>query len=1090
MLPIRSSSSESLYSDADVSDSSTLSSSVTSSVTEVSASSSLSSTTNSRNKPVKVMHININGLRDKVDVLYTEAKRYDIVAVTETKLNDGVDTSDLRMSGFQDPIRKDRTEDSGGGIAVYMKEGITAARRNDLELNDLESIWLNITCYQHKFLLGTVYRPPNSLAYRWNILRSMLDEAEPNLFNKMLLVGDLNDDLLPGLPCPLLNIIESYELHQFISEPTRVTPTSATLLDPIISNCPDMIRKAGVIMPFSSDHHGTFAQLQFKVPHQKCYKKTVWKYDNVNFDGLKQDLASTDWGTLFINDDIDITTTNVTDHILKLCDKHIPHKEILVRPSDPPWLTTDVKRLIRKRNRLHKKAKEKNTENHWANFRGCRNDVIQLVRDTKKEFLKKQAQKLADRNLTTRQWWSVVKALTKAENNSYTIPALVNDEGEIVTKPEDKANVLNSFFTSQSILHDENIPSPSFDPVTNVHLDEIIITENEVKTVLSKLNPSKAMGPDKINPRVLKECAEVLCTPLCNMFNLSLQQQKVPRLWKHAFVSAIYKKVEKNQPINYRPISLLSCIAKVMEKCVFICVYSHLTRNSLITRFQSGFQPGDNTVNQLIDVYDTICQGLDEGKEVRAVFCDIQKAFDRVWHRGLIAKLKGYGIRGQLLNWFEDYLANRSQSVVLDGHKSTSMNVCAGVPQGSILGPLLFIVYINDIVRNIVSSIRLFADDTAIYLVVENPVRAAEVMNSDLQKIHSWAEKWLVNFSAPKTKSMIFTRHRNTIHHPPLSFNNVQIDEVDNHKHLGLILSKDGSWSAQVNAMYSKANRALNILRKMKRLLDRKTLYRLYCTQVCPLLEYADCVWININKEQADKLESINLEAARIITGAPRGTRHNLLYEESGLELLSERRRKHQLTLYFKIKKGLAPAYLSVRARVPPYQPHPHRLRNVDNDDIMSTNTVSYKHSFFHSSIREWNSLSPSVRDLNQSVQAFKNSLNRNRKKPPDHYLQIVVDRATQIIHANMRTQSSNLNYHLFERYLKDDSACNCGAPVEDAIHFFKQCPLYRDLRNEIFGIHVPSLNEILCGSLNDNTEKNIQLFTKVQQYIKRSERF
>ena len=159
-------------------------------------------------------------------------------------------------------------------------------------------------------------------------------------------------------------------------------------------------------------------------------------------------------------------------------------------------------------------------------------------------------------------------------------------------------------------------------------------------------------------------------------------------------------------------------------------------------------------------------------------------------------------------------------------------------------------IYINDIVRNIVFSIHLFADDTAIYLVVENPVRAAEVMNSDLQKIHSWAEKWLVNFSAPKTKSMVFTRHRNVIHHPPLSFNNVQIDEVDNHKHLGLILSKDGSWRAQVNTMYSKVNRALNILRKMKCVLDRKTLYRLYCTQVRPLLEYADCVWTKLTKSK------------------------------------------------------------------------------------------------------------------------------------------------------------------------------------------------------------------------------------------------
>ena len=596
------------------------------------------------------------------------------------------------------------------------------------------------------------------------------------------------------------------------------------------------------------------------------------------------------------------------------------------------------------------------------------------------------------------------------------------------------------------------------------------------------------MGPDHVNPKVLKECADELTKPLFLLFNGSLRQCKFPDCWKVAFVTAIHKKDDKCIPSHYRPISLLSCISKVMEKCVFIAVYQHLKDNHLITPYQSGFQPGDNTVNQLIDIYDTICQSLDDGKEVRAVFCDIQKAFDRVWHKGLLEKLKGYGIQGDLHKWFQDYLTNRRQCVVLDGCKSTMKPMNAGVPQGSILGPMLFILYINDIITDIVCHIRLFADDTTLYLIVENPEESARIINSDLEKISTWAKNWLVKFSPPKTKSITFSRLRNRPVHPPLVFDNTAIDEEENHKHLGVVLSHDGTWTAQVNSMVCRGNKALNVLRKLKRVLDRKTLYRLYCSQVRPLLEYADCVWVNLTQELVEKLEELNREAARLIIGAPRGTRHCLLYKESGLEKLEDRRRKHKLTLYFKMKKELVPPYLSLRARVPPYQPHGHYLRNREDDNVMQTNTSSYKNSFIHSTIRDWNSLPARYRDLNQDVATFKSKLNSDKPKVPEYYFTGL--RKYQMIHANMRTQSTNLNFHLYERYLSDDCSCECGAVVEDPSHYLRECVRYRAIRTEIFGHHVPCINDLLFGSNSLNTDQNKELFLKVLDFIAQSKRF
>ena len=234
-------------------------------------------------------------------------------------------------------------------------------------------------------------------------------------------------------------------------------------------------------------------------------------------------------------------------------------------------------------------------------------------------------------------------------------------------------------------------------------------------------------------------------------------------------------------------------------------VFNFFRDNNVITTLQWGLVPGDSTVNQLIDIYNTFCKTLDEGKEVRAIFCDISKAFDRVWHKGLLFKLKSAGVTGSLLTWFSDYLNDRKQRVVLPGASSSWTSVKAGVPQGSILGPLLFLLYINDIVEDINSSIRRFADDTSLYIIVDNPFQAAEQLNSDLQKIYHWAAKWLVTFNPGKSESILLSRKHNKPFHPPVLMDQSQITEVESHKHLGVIFSNDCTWHENLEFIKSKA---------------------------------------------------------------------------------------------------------------------------------------------------------------------------------------------------------------------------------------------------------------------------------------------
>ena len=287
-------------------------------------------------------------------------------------------------------------------------------------------------------------------------------------------------------------------------------------------------------------------------------------------------------------------------------------------------------------------------------------------------------------------------------------------------------------------------------------LDLIILNSIEVKSVLKSLASGKASGPNGLNNRILKELSKELAQPLCNFFNFSFDKGVLPSSYKEANVCPIHKKDERSLVNNYRPISLLNAEVKVFERLIFKHLFNHLQENSFLTSLLSDFMPGDSTVNQLT-LYNIFCQALDANREIRVVFCD-SKAFDRVWHAGLLRKLEAAGVTGKLLNWFKNYLFDRRQRVILPGVNSDWSKIFAGVPQGSILGPLPFIVFTNDIVNENGSCIRLFADDISLFIIADDPVASAERLNADLIKILQWAETWLVTFNPNKTESLIISQ--------------------------------------------------------------------------------------------------------------------------------------------------------------------------------------------------------------------------------------------------------------------------------------------------------------------------------------------
>lgn len=333
------------------------------------------------------------------------------------------------------------------------------------------------------------------------------------------------------------------------------------------------------------------------------------------------------------------------------------------------------------------------------------------------------------------------------------------ENGDLVSSDKDKANLLNDFFAS--VFTRENTRTiPDFEKGYNgTPVTEINITKDKVLKDLKSLNVSKSMGPDGCHPRILKETADIIYEPMYEIFKKSYEEGEVPKIWKDANVSSIFKnKGSKSSATNYRPVSLTCVPCRLAEKCVRDTIMTLMNSNKLFSDCQFGFRGKRSCVLQLLDVFDDWVKAYDDGFQIDTIYLDFKKAFDSVPHKRLLVKLKGYGFDGTLLKWIEDFLKDRRQRVVLNGNYSEWKDVTSGIPQGSVLGPVLFIIYINDMPEIIQSLCRLFADDSKIYRRVKTN-EDQQIIQSDLLRLCDWSDKWLLDFSVPKCKVVQYGYH-------------------------------------------------------------------------------------------------------------------------------------------------------------------------------------------------------------------------------------------------------------------------------------------------------------------------------------------
>ena len=491
------------------------------------------------------------------------------------------------------------------------------------------------------------------------------------------------------------------------------------------------------------------------------------------------------------------------------------------------------------------------------------------------------------------------------------------------------------------------------------------------------------------------------------------------------------------------------------------------------------------------------------------VFLDISKAFDKVWHVGLLFKLRQLGLSEGLLMWINCYLSNRFQRVIIHGRTSSWLPVQAGVPQGSILGPLLFLVYINDIVDDLTCDVRIFADDTSLLEIVQNPTDSAHHLNTNLSFIYHWGKLWRMVFNALKSISVIFSAKINKPYHPPVLLGGTVIPEEDTHTHLGITLANNLSWRAHVTRITNKASQRIGLLRRFKFKLSRKTLERLYFSMVRPILEYGCVIFDNCGQGLSDLLESIQYEAAKICTGALRHTSHNKLLDELGWPTLASRRKYFKLILFYKMYFNLTPSYLSnLIPRNPAMVGHTLRHRPISNLRPIKCRTQRFENSFLPDATKLWNNLPTDIRN-SLSLQIFKSKLKATLLAAdiaPDFYSH--GQRFANICHTQLRLGFSRLNSDLHKVNIIQQPTCACSHPTEDFKHFCLYCPKYVQERKKLLLTITPLLapgvnpnlimhvaSDRLCsillfGSKELSEECNTVIFRAMQNFVVETRRF
>ena len=773
-----------------------------------------------------------------------------VIAVSETWLSPGA--ADLFHIPGYSFVEKSRILATGGGVGLYIHNSFMYKSRVDLSLDDInvDSIFVELTDLD--IIVGCVYRKPNTDIKMFNILIDRLLTKITTEKKTSFIAGDFNINILKSdVHADTGNFVDCLFSNLFfptINRPTRITESSVTLIDNIITNA-SMINPLSCIMYSDiSDHLPVFLSVDLKKPaFQKpcCYYARC--FGDKNVQQFIRNTAHIDWNLYSSDYDSFISAlTAVFDATFPLQrwstrNKAVPRK---------PWMTRGLARSCKRKEKLYKIFIKNPSEANACKYKTYRNKLNKLVRMTEKKYYE---QKFLEATNDMKKTWKIIKnIISKNKSNIITDTFLVNGK-----KTVDKniiVNKFNEYFVNVGPSLANKIQS------SNVHYQQFLCgnypnsfalfftTPEEVIKVTNELANKTSAGYDNISISLIKKIIPFIAKPLSELVNKSFETGIVPDQLKIARVCPIYKSGDPCSFSNYRPISVLPGFSKIIEKLVHLRLMSYLTKHSILINNQYGFRNNHDTSLAVIDMIDNITEKLDSGYFSLGLFIDLSKAFDTLDHRILINKLEFYGIRGKALEWFKSYLTNRQQYVQYNGVQSNIMHIKTGVPQGSILGPLLFLIYINDIVKaSELLYLILFADDTNVFIYHKDPKRLQDMCNTEIDRLSQWFKANKLSLNITKTNYILYSPRSKSGLQSSESFSveldGTRIERVSYAKFLGVYIDDKLTWHKHIQEISTKISKNIGIMSRISYKLNSSILLKLYNTLILPYLSYCNMIW-------------------------------------------------------------------------------------------------------------------------------------------------------------------------------------------------------------------------------------------------------
>ena len=793
----------------------------------------------------------------------------------------------LRSPHYEDPETR--------GTMLYVKTYLNASLIETDECKQFKDCtWIKIPTTDGDLIIACIYRSgsPAKAVKLDKDLNKMINHMTTSAgYKSVLIMGDFNYPDIEWSPDPVIvtehrnqnhpeilfvNLLNETMLKQHVLLPTRdsrVMGQRSTKDDLIFTTDADMITNLEHLGHLGqSDHQILRFNTQIMFKKHKNTAAERYKYRQADLEEFKKHMMK-DWHSILENKSTDEGYEIFLNHYKEGCEKFVPKEKINQndRFMKPIWMKHSTMNLIKRKRRIHIKFLNTRNADDKNNYNKIRNEVTAALRKDRLCFERNISKEIKNNN---KIFWRYVNSQRTTRS---TIPNLQRKDGSMANTDVEKAEVLNQQFASVFTKEDlTNIPDFDPHPCTSF-LENITITPDVVKKKLTKLRTDKSCGPDEVHPLLLNNLAEYMAIPLTIIFNSSIQTGTVPKIWKRGVVTAIFKKGKKCLASNYRGITLTSVVCKTLEKIIVEKIVLHLKANHLNNKNQHGFTPKMSTVTNLIEVLNIWSESVSHGIPVDVLYLDYEKAFDKVPHERLIRQLNKFGIKGNTLLWIKDYLHDRSQRVRVNGAMSSSIKVLSGVPQGSVLGPALFLIFVADVSSIINNCISLYADDTKIFnSLFEN---SHESLQEDINTLSRWADEMQMSYNIDKCHTLhLGSRNKHHTYFLPkitdikktataesYTITLHPLKNVKEEKDLGVIVDENLNFKSHISAKISKANSMIYLVKNCFKYLDAEMFKTLYKTLIRPHLEYASPIWSPITKCEILRLEGVQRRATKLI---------------------------------------------------------------------------------------------------------------------------------------------------------------------------------------------------------------------------------